>query len=184
VVNIKKLQKHFSRKKNGSNRKDKCRIKIARKYEQIVNIRNYFHWHLANKLCSENQTIVIENLAVSNMLRNKRLSHAISYVAWSSFVVKLKHKAKEYDTEIVEADQYYASSKICSSCGNKKDKLLLSERVYKCGSCGVEIDRDINSALNLKSLECSDNSRGEKIRPRRLNFNFQGFFYEAITNVA
>ena len=178
---LKKLQKHHARKKNPSNRKEKCRIKIARKYEQIVNIRDYFHWHLVNKLCSENQTVVVENLAVANMIKNRKLSHSISYLGWSSFVNKLKQKAVEYKTKIVEAPRFFASSKTCYCCGEKKDKLSLSERTYHCDKCGVEIDRDINAALNLKSLEFSDNSRGEIIRPKKLYFDFAGNFCEAIT---
>ena len=118
------------------------------------------------------------------MIKNRKLSHSISYLGWSSFVIKLKQKALEYNTKIVEAPRFYASSKTCSSCGNKKEKLSLSERVYHCDKCGIEIDRDINASLNLKSLESNDYSHGEIIRPRRLEFNFQGNFDEVITNVA
>jgi putative transposase len=179
---LKKIQKHFSRKIKGSNRREKCRIKLAEKYEEIVNIRNFFHWHLANKLCSENQTIVVENLKVSNMIKNRKLSHSISYLGWSSFIVKLEQKAKEYNTKIVKANQYYASSKTCSSCGSKKNELALKDRTYICNKCGFTIDRDINAALNLKSLEYSDNSRGEEINSKEIIFNFSGIFYESITN--
>ena len=85
---------------------------------------------------------------------------------------------------IKEADRFYPSSKTCSCCGCVKSDLKLSEREYVCSDCGFVIDRDLNASLNLKSLESSDNSRGEVVNPLRLNFDFKGNFVEAITNVA
>ena len=181
---LKLLQKHFARKKTQSNRKNKCRIKIARKHEQITNIRNYYQWHLANKSCSENQTIVIETLNIKDMMKNKNLSHNISYSGWGMFVTKLEQKAIEYDTKIIKANKYYPSSKTCSTCGNVKSNLYLKERIYICDKCGLEIDRDINASINLRNLsgELSDHSRGE-IKPMKLYFDFKGNFKETITKI-
>lgn len=178
---LKKLQRHFSRKQKGSNRKEKCRIKIAKKYEEFVNLRNHFHWHLANRLCSNSHTIIVESLNVLGMMKNRKLSHSISYLGWSMFLNKLQQKAKEYGTSIKEAPRFFASSKICSKCGYKKENLTLADRTYICDECGFEINRDINAAINLKSLEYNDYNRGEEIRPKELIFNFSGIFYEAIT---
>jgi putative transposase len=187
---VRQQNKHLSRKKRGSSRYEKCRIQLNRLYDKRQNYLNHFQWHLANKLASENQVVSLENLNVAGMKQNRKLSRAIHNVNWSSFVVKLEQKAKEYDTEIYRINRFFPSSKMCSRCGMIKDDLKLSDRNYRC-DCGLEIDRDLNAAINIKknylvnkkSLEYSDyNKRGEIIRPRHLIYQSQGGFIEAFTN--
>jgi putative transposase len=183
----KRQQKHLSRKVKDSNRRNKCRIKLAKAYEYKTNKQRYYLWNLANQLCRESQAIVIENLNVSGMKRNRKLSHSIHLSNWSMFTNMLEQKAKEYGTHIYQVSTFYPSSKTCSACGEIKKELSLSDRQYNC-SCGLSIDRDLNASLNLRnkylkdfniSAEFVDNSRGEDIR--LMKFNFMSSLFEAIT---
>jgi len=194
---IKKQHRHLSRKiecnkKHNikkSNRQSKCEAKLNRLYEYKTNYKNHFQWTLINKLCQDNQLIVLEDLNVSGMIKNRKLSHAIQLSNWSDFVSKLEQKAKEYGTEVVKISRWHPSSKTCSKCGNIKKDLTLSDRTYICNECGFEMDRDLNAAINIKnyflnnsSMEYIDYSRGEIVRPKELFYNSKGSFYEAIKN--
>lgn len=187
---IKKHQKHISRKKKGSNRRKKVILKLNRFYEYRQNFLNHFQWHLANKLCSENQALSLEDLNVAGIKKNRNLSNAVHNVNWSSFLTKLEQKAKEYGTNIFKIDRFFPSSKLCSKCGSIKSDLKLSDRTYYC-DCGLEIDRDLNASINIrnyflknnKSLEYNDNRRGENIRPERLIFNHSGKFQRSVYKV-
>lgn len=185
--NIRKQQKHLSRKEKGSNRWNNCRIKLNRLYQKRQNFLNHFQWHLANKLCSENSVISMEDLNVSGMKKNRKLSRAIHNVNWSSFTNKLAQKAVEYGTTIFKIPRFFPSSKMCSNCGSIKEDLTLSDRTYIC-DCGLSIDRDLNAAVNIRkafyvenSLEYSENNRGETVRPKNLLYRFEGSFVEVIT---
>ena len=118
------------------------------------------------------------------MVKNRKLSRAISNQSWSKFISTLTLKSREYDTKIVKIDRFYSSSKICSKCGNIDKELKLSDITYKC-SCGLEIDRDLNAAINIKnfdikSSEIGDYRRGEKVRLFKLQFsNSDSKFCEA-----
>ena len=96
--------------------------------------------------------IGIETLKVTNLLKNRKLAKALSDSALGGFLAKLKSKAKVLDIPIVEAPQFFASSKTCSHCGYVKDELSLSKRIYHCEWCNTEIDRDQNAAINLKNV--------------------------------
>ena len=103
------------------------------------------------------------------MIKNSKLSHAIHYASWGKFITKLNQKAIEYDTEIIKIDRFFPSSKLCSNCGTLKEDLKLSDRMYKC-ECGLEIDRDLNAAINIcnngikNSSEYGENRHGEKCK--------------------
>ena len=187
---IRQQNRHLSRKKRGSNRWNRCRIKLNRLYEYRTNYLNHFQWHLANKLASENQVVSLENLNVTGMKQNRKLSRVIHNVNWSSFVTKFEQKAKEYDTEIYKIGRFFPSSKMCSKCGQIKEDLTLGDRTYKCG-CGNELDRDLNASINIrnnylinnKSLEYSDYRRGETVSPAILIYQSFGNFVEALTEI-
>ncbi|KDR96653.1 putative transposase [Peptoclostridium litorale DSM 5388] len=148
-----KLQKDLSRKRKGSNNRNKARLKVAKLHEKISNQRSEFLHKLSTKIIRENQAIVIEDLKVKNMLKNHKLSKAISEVSWSMFRTMLEYKAEWYGRDIIIAPSNYASSQLCSSCGNKSSQTKdLSCRVYICPECGLEIDRDYNASLNLLKL--------------------------------
>jgi putative transposase len=99
--------------------------------------------------------IVIEDLNVMGMLKNKHLSKAIQEQNFYEFKRQLDYKCKWYGVELIIADRFYPSSKTCSSCGNVKKDLKLSDRVYKCEKCGLEIDRDLNASINLREYSKS-----------------------------
>jgi len=184
---IKKYSKIFARKQKDSKRREKFRVKLARLYEYKNNFLNHFHWNLVHKLTSENKAISIENLNISGMIKNKRLSHSIHYSNFGGFIDKLEQKANDYDTIIYKVGRFYPSSKLCSKCGNKKDDLKLSDRIYFC-DCGLEIDRDLNASINIcneyfknNSVEYIEYNHGETINPCKIIYNFSGSFSEVIT---
>ena len=170
-----KQQKHFSRKTKGSNRREKCRIKLASLNQQRTDKLLHFYRHLANLICSENQTIKIENLNVSGMMKNRKLARKIQSVSWSKFIAMLKQKALEYGSSVIEVDRFFPSSKLCSCCGSEKEDLKLSDRVYTCEKCGLTIDRDLNASLNIKNYksdELSDYKHGETVNLVKKFFDF------------
>ena len=97
--------------------------------------------------------IVIEDLNVRGMLKNKHLSKAISNQCFNKFRQYLTYKCQLYGIELEIADRFYPSSKMCSCCGNVRKRLSLSERIYKCKECGLEIDRDYNASINLSRYD-------------------------------
>jgi len=131
IIKCYKLQKDLSRKQKGSNNRRKARIKVAKIHEKIANQRKNFLHKLSIQLINENQVIVIEDLKVSNMIKSHKLAKSIADVSWSEFRTMLEHKAKWYGREIIIAPSNYASSQLCSNCGNKSSQTKdLSCRTY------------------------------------------------------
>ena len=148
-----KLQKDLSRKQKGSNNRRKTRIKVAKIHEKIANQRKDFLNKVSTQLINENQVIVIQDLKVSNMIKNHKLAKSIADVSWAEFRTMLEYKAKWYGREIIIAPSNYASSQLCSNCGNKSSQTKdLSCRTYICPICGMIMDRDINASKNLLKL--------------------------------
>lgn len=148
-----KLQKDLARKEKGSKNRNKSRIKVAKLYEKITNQRKDYLHKLSSKLIRENQSIVIEDLKVANMMKNRKLSKVIGEVSWHEFRLLLEYKSKWYGRELIIAPSNYASSQLCSECGNKSSQTKdLSCRIYNCPECGMTLDRDINASRNLLKL--------------------------------
>ncbi len=148
-----KYQRRLSSKKKGSKNRNKEILKVAKLHEKITNSRNDFLHKLSRKLINENQVIGIENLRVSNMVRNHKLAKAISSAAWSKFCDMLNYKSKESQCcSIVYMDTFFPSTHICNTTGLRLDrKLKLSERTWKCPHCDEIHDRDVNAAKNIKN---------------------------------
>ena len=147
---ISKLHKQLSRKKKGSNNRNKCRIKLARYYEKLNNIKeNYLH-KISNKLLNENQVIVMEDLSVSNMVKNHKLAKSLQELSLYRFKEILKYKSNWYSRDLVEIDKWFPSSKLCNKCNYKNNELTLKDRTWTCPECGESHDRDINAAINIR----------------------------------
>ena len=145
--------KILSRKHYGSKNYEKARTKLNRTYERISNMRKDYLHKISTHITAKYRYICIEDLKVSDMMKNKNLSKYIAEQGWREFRTMLEYKAEKNDCKIITADKWFPSSQICSCCGNVlqgKDKLKLSQRVYHCHECGNKIDRDYNAAVNLK----------------------------------
>jgi len=169
---IKKLQKRKIKlkrkisKKYEMNKKGICYIKTSNIHKlekkvkklsaKIVNIRKDFIHKATTKITKTKiSKIVVEDLNISGMMKNHKLAKAIQEQSLYEFKRQLTYKCKLNNIELIEADRWFPSSKTCSKCGYKKDKLSLSERIFKCECCEYEIDRDLNAAINLKNYKVS-----------------------------
>jgi putative transposase len=172
-----KHQKHLSRKAKGSNRYNRRRIKVAKVHEDVVNARNYFLHNISTELVKTFDLIIVEDLHVSGMIRNRKLAKSISDASWSTFVSMLEYKCNWYGKTLVKIDRFYPSSKTCSNCGHKEEKMPLNIREWTCPSCGEHHDRDLNASINilkkgwldlsgqeLTSAEYVDYGRGAELR--------------------
>jgi len=146
------LQRIMARRVKGSVRRHRARMAIAKLHMRIGNTRKDALHKITTKLCRENQAVVVEDLAVGSMVKNRKLARAISDVGWGKFRRQLEYKAPLYGTALIVADRWYPSSKTCSACGYKLDVLPLSSREWICPGCWADHDRDLNAALNLKAL--------------------------------
>jgi putative transposase len=135
-----------------SNNRKKASVVLAKTHYRIGNIRTDFTHKLTTRLCCENQALGLEDLNVKGMLANHRLALAISDVGFGAIKRQAKYKALLYGTKIIEADQWFPSSKMCSICDYVNKDLQLSEREWICPNCGIKHDRDVNAAKNLKRL--------------------------------
>ena len=142
-------QRSLCRKQKGSNNREKQRLKVSKLHKKVRNQRNDYQHKVSRELSDKFKVICLETLKVKNMVKNKRLSKAISDVSWSSFITKLEYKVAENQGYLVKIDTYYPSSKTCSNCGCVKETLSLSERTYHCNECGFTIDRDLNASINI-----------------------------------
>lgn len=162
-----KAQRALARKAmgEGANRA-KTRRAVARVHARIADRRRDHLHQITTRLVRENQTIVIEDLTVRNMLRNHRLARAISDAAWSQFRELLEYKARWYGREVIAVDRWFPSSKLCSACGALREKMPLHVRKWTCG-CGTTHDRDVNAARNILAAGLAVSACGAGVRPQR-----------------
>lgn len=146
------LSRQHSRKKKGSKNRRKSAQRLARLHRRIRNIRNDFLHKLSTELAKTKSVIVVEDLNVAGMKRNRSLARQISDAGWAEFRRMLAYKTQWYGSHLQLADRFYPSSKTCSACGHIMDKLPLHIREWACPACGVHHDRDGNAAQNLEAL--------------------------------
>ena len=142
----------YIQSKYSKNKGKKTKHKLGKLHEKVTNKRKDFLHKVSTKLVRENQTISLENLAVSNMIKNHNLAQSISDVSWSTFVTMLEYKADWYGTNILKIGRFEPSSKTCSCCGSINKELTLKDREWTCVKCNNTHDRDINAAINIKNF--------------------------------
>ena len=175
--NLARKQKKFARKVKGSSSRNKYKKLVAKVHERVSNSRQDFLHKLSRKLVDESQLIVVENLNVKGMVRNRKLSKSISDVGWGMFVNFIDYKLKQKDgrpsgfavattggtparrCSLVEIGRFFPSSKMCSCCGHVVEDLTLDIREWDCPKCQAHHDRDGNAALNIRdgAIRCSEN---------------------------
>jgi putative transposase len=161
-----KAHKDLARKARGSKNREKARRKAAGVYARITDRRRDHLHKLTTRLVRENQTIVIEDLAVRNMVKNGGLARAISDAAWAELRSMLEYKADWYGREVIAIDRWFPSSKLCSACGTLQGKMPLNVREWTCG-CGTTHDRDVNAAKNILAVGLTASVCGAGVRPQR-----------------
>jgi putative transposase len=147
--NLARYQRRLARCQKGSANRAKARAKVARAHRKIANARRDFLHKTTTGLVRGNDLIAIENLAVTNMVRNRRLARAISDCGWGEFRRQLEYKCERADRQLVVISRWYPSSKTCSACKFLLAELSLSVRTWRCPSCRVLHDRDVNAAKNI-----------------------------------
>jgi len=160
---LKRRSRQVSRKVKGSKNRKKAMKKLAKIHLRIANVRRDSLHKITTHLTKTKSKIVIEDLNVSGMMKNRRLSRAIADIGLFEFRRQLEYKGKWYGCEITTVNRFFPSSKMCSCCGNIKQNLTLADRIYECDVCGLIIDRDLNAANNLKNTVSSTgiNAYGE-----------------------
>nr|WP_302184671.1 RNA-guided endonuclease TnpB family protein [Planktothrix pseudagardhii] len=164
---LRRLQRNLSIKQKGSKRREITRKKLARLHAKISDTRNDFLHQLSTQIIRENQTIVLEDLNVSGMMKNRKLARAISDLGWQYFRTMLEAKSVMYGRDFRVIDRWIPTSQICSDCGFRGGKKELNIREWTCLNCGKSHDRDINAANNILvagGLSETLNGRGEKVR--------------------
>ena len=162
---LKRVQKSLSRKQKGSNNRYKQRQKVAKVHAQITDSRKDFLHKLTTQLVNENQTIVVEDLAIKSMVKSHKLAQSISDASWGELIRQLAYKCQWYGRELIKLDRWFPSSKRCGSCGHIIDKMPLDVRKWNCPKCKTTHDRDINAAHNILAAGLAVNVCGANIRP-------------------
>jgi putative transposase len=157
---LRRLQRHLKHKQKGSNRLAAARRQVAKLHAAVADKRLDFLHQLSTRIIRENQTVVLEDLNVSGMLKNKNLARSIADAGWRQFRTLLESKAEQYDRQVVVINRWQPTSQVCSACGHHDGKKELSIREWQCPSCGTVHDRDINAALNILAAGLAESRDG------------------------
>ncbi|NEQ77739.1 MAG: IS200/IS605 family element transposase accessory protein TnpB [Okeania sp. SIO2C9] len=149
IQKYRKLSKSLSKKTQGSKRYETARLKVAKFNAKLKDTRIDFLHKLSTEIISENQVIVLEDLNVSGMVKNRKLSRAISDLGWRQFRTLLEGKSEKYGRDFRVISRWEPTSQVCSCCGFKGGKLDLQVREWECFNCGAKHDRDENAAINI-----------------------------------
>lgn len=152
-----KLQRQLAHKQKGSRNYEKARIKLAREYEKIANIRKDYLHKISHKIVSENQAIFSEYLSVKGLMKNHRQAKSIGDASWYEFTRQLEYKSAWNGRIYHKVDRFFPSSQLCSSCGFKYEAVKTKNlREWRCPNCGAYHDRDINAAVNILNRGSQD----------------------------
>lgn len=162
-----RAQKTLSRKQKGSSNRAKARLRVARVHARIADRRRDLLHKLSTRLVRENQTVVIEDLNVRGMMRNRMLARAIGDASWAQLRSMLDYKTRWYGRELIVVDRWYPSTKTCSRCGYLLDRLPLDVREWTCPECDTTHDRDVNAATNILAAGRAVTACGAGVRPAR-----------------
>ncbi|MFI5998239.1 RNA-guided endonuclease InsQ/TnpB family protein [Streptomyces sp. NPDC051362] len=162
-----RAQRRLAKKASGGGaNRAKARRRVAKIHARITDRRRDTLHKLTTRLVRENQTLVIEDLTVRNMVKNRNLARAISDAGWADFRSLLEYKARWYGREVIAVDRWFPSSKMCSHCGAFKERMPLHVRTWTC-DCGATHDRDVNAAKNLLAAGLAVTACGAGVRPQR-----------------
>ena len=162
---ISQLQRQLARQQKDSKRRNKTSLKIAKLQNKVADTRSDFLHKLSTKIVTENQVIVLEDLNVSGMVKNRRLARAINRQGWYQFRVFCSAKSDKFSREFRVISRWEPTSQVCSECGYKWGKLELSIRSVVCLNCSTQHDRDENAAKNIKKVgigHCHDSKRTQR----------------------
>ena len=164
-----KVQRRLAKKAEGSRNHAKASRRVAQVHARIADRRRDFLHQLTTRIVRDNQAIVIEDLAIRNMVRNRSLARAISDASWAELRTLLEYKCQWYGRVLVVVDRWHPSSRICSACGSAKAHIALSERTFRCDNptCGLVLDRDVNAARNILAAGLAVTVCGDGVRPQR-----------------
>lgn len=167
------LSRQLARKKKGSRNRQKACLKLARLHARVADRRRDHLHKLSTRLVRENQAIVVEDLNVRGMVRNRSLARSISDAGWSELVRMLDYKCAWYGRDLVKVDRFFPSSKTCSSCGLVLERLDLGTRNWRCEGCSAEHDRDHNAAKNILAAGLAVSACGPGVSHRVLRNSVQ-----------
>jgi putative transposase len=162
--NLARSQRRLARCRNGSANRAKAKAKVARSHRKVRDARRDFVHRASTRLVRGYDVIVIEDLAVANMVRNRHLARVISDCGWGEFRRQLEYKCQRYGRQLVVIDRWYPSTKTCSACGHLLAELSLSTRTWQCASCGTRHDRDVNAAKNILAAGQAVTACGADVR--------------------
>lgn len=162
--NLARYQRRTARKQRGSNNSKRAKAKVARAHTKVRDARADFLHKASARLAGDHDLIVIEDLAVKNMVRNRCLARVISDCGWGEFRRQLQYKTAKHGRHLIVIDRWYPSSKTCSACGHLLAELSLNTRTWQCPSCGTRHDRDINAAKNILAAGQAVSACGADVR--------------------
>ena len=164
---LKAANQALARTTPGSKGRQRARARLAKTHRKVVNTRRHLVHQASGTLVDRCQILVIEDLNVAGMVRNRHLTRSISDAAMGELSRQLLYKARWHGVEVRVADRFFPSSKTCSGCGEVRNDLDLSTRTYSCGACGLVIDRDLNAAINLSRWRPREHSAVTPLVPTR-----------------
>ncbi|MHB8333485.1 MAG: RNA-guided endonuclease TnpB family protein [Acidimicrobiales bacterium] len=166
-ASLKAANQALARTTPGSKGRQRARSRLAKSHRKVANTRRHLVHQASRSLVDRAQVLVIEDLNVAGMVRNRRLARSISDAAMGELSRQILYKARWHGVEVRVVDRYFPSSKTCSGCGDVKTDLDLSTRTYSCWACGLVIDRDLNAAINLARWQPKEPSTVTLLEPTR-----------------